>query len=193
MMNIQDVFTNFLAIDTITIDNIDTIEKFCYDKIRLEPSDPGQSDMSQLELDTLFVDTKTQIEDRLEIIRQEYNFKKSVKFKIGPTWINLNQNNNITRPHLHSNSLLSGILYIKANNSGPIVFMHPVATQQYVMDTEIIDDYNKFTSTDMSVTPSPGKLVIFPSWLVHYVQNNLDNSDRISIAFNINVEKLAPF
>ena len=56
-----------------------------------------------------------------------------------------------------------------------------------------IDDYNKFTSTDMSVTPSPGKLVIFPSWLVHYVQNNLDNSDRISIAFNVNVEKLAPF
>ena len=105
MMNIQDVFTNFLAIDTITINNIDTIEKFCYDKIRLEPSDPGQSDMSQLELDTLFVDTKTQIEDRLEIIRQEYNFKESVKFKIGPTWINLNQNNNITRPHLHSNSL----------------------------------------------------------------------------------------
>ena len=190
MMNIQDIFTNFLAIDNIKIDNIDTIERFCYDKINLEPSDPGQSDMSQLELDTLFLNIKSQIEDRLEIIKTEFNFKQSVKFKIGRSWINLNQNNNITRPHLHSNSLLSGVLYIKANNSGPIVFMHPVAAQQYVMDDDIIDQYNRFTSTDMSVQPSPGKLVLFPSWLVHYVGNNLDDSDRISIAFNIDIEKV---
>jgi uncharacterized protein (TIGR02466 family) len=190
MMNIQDVFTNFLAIDTITIDNINTIEQFCYDKINLEPSDPGQSEMSQYELDTLFLDIKNQIEERLQIIKQEFDFKKTVKFKIGRTWINLNQNNNITRPQLHSNSLLSGVLYIKSNNSGPIVFMHPVAAQQYVMDPDIIDQYNKFTSTDMSVVPSPGKLVLFPSWLVHYVENNLDDTDRISIAFNIEIEKI---
>lgn len=190
MMNIQDVFTNFLAIDTLTIDNINTIEQFCYEKINLEPSDPGQSDMSQLELDTLFLDIKNQIEDRLEIIRQEYNFKDSVKFKIGQTWINLNQNNNVTRPHFHANSLISGVLYIKANSSGPIMFMHPVAAQQYVMDPSIIDQYNKFTSIDMSVIPEPGKLILFPSWLVHYVQNNLDNTDRISIAFNIDIEKI---
>jgi uncharacterized protein (TIGR02466 family) len=188
-MNIQDVFTSFLAIDTISISNLDTIERFCYDKINLEPSDPGQSDMSQLELDTLFLDIKTQIEDRLEIIKQEYNFKTSVKFKIGMPWINLNQNNNITKPHFHSNSLLSGVLYIKAKNSGPIAFMHPVAAQQYVMDSDIIDQYNKFTSVDVSVIPEPGKLIIFPSWLVHYVQNNLDDTDRISIAFNVKIEK----
>jgi hypothetical protein len=68
--------------------------------------------------------------------------------------------------------------------------MHPVAAQQYVMDPDIIDQYNKFTSTDMSVVPSPGKLVLFPSWLVHYVENNLDDTDRISIAFNIEIEKI---
>ena len=66
--------------------------------------------------------------------------------------------------------------------------MHPVAAQQYVMNNKIIGEYNKFTSTDMSVEPAPGKLVIFPSWLVHYVENNLDNTDRISIAFNIEIE-----
>tara|TARA_B110000483_G_scaffold217647_1_gene270237 strand:+ start:891 stop:1463 length:573 start_codon:yes stop_codon:yes gene_type:complete len=185
MMNIQDVFTNFLAIDTITINNIDTIEKFCYDKIRLEPSDPGQSDMSQLELDTLFVDISTQIEDRLEIIKSNFGFKDNIRFNVGRTWINLNQNNNVTKPHFHANSLLSGIFYIKCKNSGPIVFMHPVAAQQYVINSDIINEYNKFTSADISVEPEVGKLIIFPSWLVHYVQNNLDDSDRISIAFNI--------
>ena len=63
--------------------------------------------------------------------------------------------------------------------------MHPVAAQQYVINSDIINEYNKFTSADISVEPELGKLIIFPSWLVHYVQNNLDDSDRISIAFNI--------
>lgn len=187
-MNIQDVFTNFLAIDTLAIDNISTLEKFCYDKIKLEPTDPGQSDMSELELSTLFSDVKKQIEERLEIIKHKFDFKDNLKFRMGNTWINLNQNNNITRPHLHSNSLLSGVLYIKSKNSGPIVFMHPVMAHQYVIGEDLIKNYNKFTSADISVIPEQGKLIIFPSWLVHYVENNLDDTDRISIAFNIKIE-----
>lgn len=187
-MNIQDAFISFLAIDLLKIDNLDTIEQFCYDKIKLEPTDPGQSDMSDLELSSLFLNVKTQIEERLEIIKTKFEFKDNLKFKMGNAWINLNQNNNITKPHLHSNSLLSGVLYIKSNNSGPIVFMHPVMAQQYVIGSKIVKNYNKFTSADISVIPAPGKLVIFPSWLVHYVENNLDNSDRISMAFNIKIE-----
>lgn len=187
-MNIQDIFTNFLAIDTLDIKNINTIEKFCYEKIELEPSDPGQSDMSSLELSTLFFDVTRQIEDRLDTIKTNFGFADHLKFKVGRTWINLNQNNNITRPHLHSSSLLSGVLYIKCNNSGPIMFMHPVMAHQYVIKPDMVKEYNKFTSADMSVTPEVGKLVIFPSWLVHYVQNNQDESDRISIAFNIEIE-----
>lgn len=188
MMNIQDVFTNFLAIDTLQIPNINTIEKFCYEKINLEPTDPGQSDMSELELNTLFSDIVDQIEKRLEIIKTQFGFQDNLKFKIGTTWINLNQNNNITKPHLHANSLLSGILYVKCNQSGPIVFMNPIVAHQYVIDASIIKEYNKFTSADMSVVPEPGKLIIFPSWLVHYVENNLDDTDRISIAFNIKID-----
>lgn len=186
-MNIQDIFTNFLAIDTIQINNIDTIKKFCYEKIELEPTDPGQSDLSTLELSTLFFEVTSQIEDRLENIKRNFGFKDNIKFKIGRSWINLNQNNNITRPHLHSNSLLSGVLYIKCKNSGPIVFMHPVMAHQYVINPNMIKEYNKFTSAEMSVIPEIGKLIIFPSWLVHYVENNLDDSDRISIAFNIEI------
>jgi len=187
-MNIQDIFINFLAIDTLDIKNINTIEKFCYEKIDLEPTDPGQSDLSELELSTLLSDIKIQIENRLEIIKTKFEFKNNVKFRIGRAWINLNQNNNITKPHLHSNSLLSGVLYIKCKRSGPIVFMHPVMAHQYVIDSNIVQEYNKFTSAEMSVVPEVGKLIIFPSWLVHYVQNNLDDSDRISIAFNIEIE-----
>lgn len=186
-MNIQNIFTNFLAIDTLTIDNIGTIEKFCYEKIEIEPSDPGQSDMSRLELDTLFSPITQQIELRLERIKKEYNFKNTHNFKIGRSWINLNQNTNITKPHLHSNSLLSGVLYIKCKNSGPIVFLHPVMAHQYVIPPEIVEQFNAFNSASITVNPEVGKLIIFPSWLMHYVESNQDTSDRISIAFNVEI------
>ena len=67
------------------------------------------------------------------------------------------------------------------------MFCHPVMAHQYVINSEIIDKFNGFNSTVMSVTPEVGKLIIFPSWLVHYVEPNLDDSDRISMAFNITV------
>lgn len=188
-MNIQDIFTNFLAIDTIEIKNISTIEKFCYEKINLEPTDLGQSNMSKLELTTLFSSVTLQIESRLSIIKNKFKFKDHLQFKIGRSWINLNQNNNVTKPHLHANSLFSGILYIKCKNSGPIVFVNPIVAHQYVINSDIIQEYNKFTSADMSVIPEVGKLIIFPSWLVHYIENNLDNTDRISIAFNVDIVK----
>jgi uncharacterized protein (TIGR02466 family) len=186
-MIIQNIFTNFLAIDNLKIENLSTIEQFCYDKLKEEPTDPGQSNLSELELSTLFLPIKNQIEERLEIIKQKFSFKDNIKFKIGRTWINLNQNNNVTRPHLHSNSLLSGVFYIKCKESGPIVFMHPVMAHQYVMSPDIIETFGEFTSSDMSVYPEVGKLIIFPSWLIHYVESNSDDSDRISIAFNIKI------
>ena len=186
-MNVQEIFTNFLAIDALSINNLEIIQKFCYEKFLLESTDPGQSNISAFELSTILLSVRDQIETNLEIIRSNFNFKDSVKFKIGRTWINLNQNCNTVRPHLHANSLLSGVLYLKCNNSGPIVFCHPVMAHQYVINSEIIDKFNGFNSTVMSVTPEVGKLIIFPSWIVHYVEPNLDDSDRISMAFNITV------
>jgi hypothetical protein len=69
------------------------------------------------------------------------------------------------------------------------VFIHPVMAQQYVINSELVDKFNGFNSSVMTVDPAVGKLIIFPSWLVHYVEKNLDDSDRISLAFNIDIQE----
>jgi uncharacterized protein (TIGR02466 family) len=38
--------------------------------------------------------------------------------------------------------------------------------------------------------PQPGRLVIFPSWIQHYVQPNLSDQDRISISFDVQLTKI---
>jgi hypothetical protein len=35
------------------------------------------------------------------------------------------------------------------------------------------------------ITPEAGKIVVFPSWLQHFVHPNAGDTDRVAVAFNI--------
>jgi len=43
---------------------------------------------------------------------------------------------------------------------------------------------NRFNGNRMTVKVQPGRLMIFPSWLLHGVPVNRTNQERVSIAFN---------
>jgi uncharacterized protein (TIGR02466 family) len=51
----------------------------------------------------------------------------------------------------------------------------------------MIKEQNSFTQSVVSVQPKTGSLIIFPSWLMHYVVPNENKDDRISLAFNAEV------
>ena len=36
--------------------------------------------------------------------------------------------------------------------------------------------------------PTEGRMIVFPSYLYHYVQENKSNQDRISVSFNIRLD-----
>jgi uncharacterized protein (TIGR02466 family) len=188
-MLIQNIFTNFLATDFIIIHNQEEIEKFCYNKIFIDSSDPNQSDISDLEFDTFLFDIKNQIEDRVYILLEKLGINKGNGIRFVKKWLNLNHNRNISTPHVHTDSLFSGVLYIKSSNSAKLTFLNPNAAHHYVVFPAFIDNYNEFTSSIWSIEPEAGKLIIFPSWLMHYVESDKNDNDRISLAFNINLSK----
>jgi uncharacterized protein (TIGR02466 family) len=39
----------------------------------------------------------------------------------------------------------------------------------------------------VKIEPEEGKLLLFPAYLQHAVEENLSNEDRIVISFNINI------
>jgi hypothetical protein len=47
----------------------------------------------------------------------------------------------------------------------------------------IVGSHNHFNSSRYVIDPEPGKLVIFPGWIQHFVSSG-DNSERISIALD---------
>jgi len=96
-------------------------------------------------------------------------------------WYNINYLGSFNTPHEHSGATLSGVYYISVpKNSGDIVFMNKNLDPYYKQ----INKYNEYNSTTFKVTAKENLCVLFPSYLKHYVEPNLNKKERISISFN---------
>ena len=56
----------------------------------------------------------------------------------------------------------------------------------------IIKGFNNYNGTEFNVVPYTDQLLIFPSWLKHYVKPNLNHELRLSISFNLGVKDERP-
>lgn len=98
-------------------------------------------------------------------------------------WINIYNKENFQEPHYHSYPYMySAIFYLKApENSGKVVFQSPF--YQYVNES-FLDDNNFINDTYRYFMPEENMLIVFKSFLNHYVLPGQNNEERISIAFN---------
>tara|TARA_B110000093_G_C12858521_1_gene362395 strand:- start:200 stop:799 length:600 start_codon:yes stop_codon:yes gene_type:complete len=195
-MEKQTVFSNFIAHEYLpNIDNV-SIAEYAYDleakgeSVRV--SNEGGFHSTHLDL----ANSKTSDLFR-ELIRCVSETFISLGFNIEEyepvihvAWLNINRKHNFMRHHNHNKSLLSGVYYIKTpKNSGDLEFNSPVADHKYVVDSDCIKDFNDFNSNTWIVPAEESKLVLFPSWLVHFVQPNFSDEDRISLSFDCSVRK----
>lgn len=106
---------------------------------------------------------------------------------INSIWVNINQYRDYNISHHHPKCLISGVFYVKApKESGDIILEHPAAhMMSFDWGLDSITDWTKYTSQIMSYQCKEGQLLLFPSWLMHRVDPNLNkHEDRISISFN---------
>ena len=98
-------------------------------------------------------------------------------------WINVNPPGAFNAPHDHSGFALSGVYYASVppeGRSGAIEFLDPrVNANAYTIEGAACFN-RKFI-----INPKPGNLLVFPSYLTHWVQPNGESTDRITVAFNI--------
>jgi uncharacterized protein (TIGR02466 family) len=102
------------------------------------------------------------------------------------SWINIFKPGAQEAQHSHDGSLLSCSYYVDApKDCGCIVMPDPIgARRSYREFTKTIGS-DPLTRRDIAVEPQPGRLVMFESWLPHYVQCNKSDQVRISIAMNL--------
>ena len=104
-------------------------------------------------------------------------------FNITNMWSNVLKPGEEHKVHTHSNNYLSGVFYVEAEKTSSIIFKDP-RPQADVISPKFtktnVDNANTITYDSAS-----NRMILFPSWLQHYVPINFSNKNRISIAFNI--------
>ena len=103
---------------------------------------------------------------------------------LGNFWVNINQKYDYNRSHDHQNSILSGVYYVdcEGDDVGNFVAERDDSAEFFLGTYKNVSG---FTGTSFSITPLTGFAFLMPSWVLHSVEQNLTDRDRISIAFNL--------
>nr|WP_115094571.1 TIGR02466 family protein [Synechococcus sp. UW106] len=108
-------------------------------------------------------------------------------------WMNCSLAASHNSAHVHPGAEISGVLYISVPpESGRIVFRDPRPQAEMSQLQSSLGNVFDSLVPRFPVSPEPGDLLLFPSWLMHQVETGRNqNGLRISMALNINGLKKA--
>ena len=96
-------------------------------------------------------------------------------------WANKNPPGSKHHEHVHPNSILSGVFYLKQDKTLP-----PIQFAKSIQHAMKLDPkkYNNLNSETFLLPCTDGELILFPSNLKHSVPTNMGQEARISLSFN---------
>ena len=130
---------------------------------------------------------------KVEEVYKDNEYEPSYQVMIDNMWANINKRYSHNRNHTHPGCLWSGVYYIQVpKNAGRIWFTDPRGEAHM-----LVPHYKSrppHTWREVYYEPIEGRLIIFPSWLTHEVEPNInkeyeENDDRgwrYSLSFNFN-------
>lgn len=112
-------------------------------------------------------------------------------FKITRSWANIHEQNDWGHKHNHTSDF-TGILYISVNSkSGNVNFYKPHFHFNIFNSEQNIQysNENQYNVKIKKVLPINGDIIIFPSFIYHGVDINQSDEKRISLAFDIELNR----
>jgi len=104
---------------------------------------------------------------------------------LGNMWANINPPGGMNRAHQHPNSLWSGVYYVKApKNCGHLKIDDPRNSASMIRPRQKEGPVPSRLYRETHYEAIDGRLIMFPSWLIHCVDPNESNEIRISVSFN---------
>jgi uncharacterized protein (TIGR02466 family) len=115
-----------------------------------------------------------------EYLKAVYAPKHEVSLQVTQSWLNYTKPGEHHHKHDHSNSFVSGVLYIKASKERDKIYFYKDTYQQIKIKT---DNWNMYNSESWWFEAAAGELILFPSHLAHKVET-VQEEERVSLAFN---------
>jgi uncharacterized protein (TIGR02466 family) len=108
----------------------------------------------------------------------------SVEPYITLSWLNFTYKNGHHHRHSHNNSIISGVFYIQVANDDKIWFYN----EKHKSIDITTKEFNIFNSSSWWVPAEANNLLLFPSELMHGVNEITSEESRISLSFNVFVK-----
>jgi uncharacterized protein (TIGR02466 family) len=106
-------------------------------------------------------------------------------------WANISPRHGFNRHHVHPNVLWSGVYYVQTPPGCGRIFFTDPRPQSMMLTARHHPDRPRGVEawSEVYFEPIEGRILLFPSWLVHEVEPNLSTepgpaADRISVSFN---------
>ena len=132
-----------------------------------------------------FADLKEHLDSHVRTFSRELDFDLAgTPLSLTSLWVNMLEPGGAHSAHIHTHSVLSGTYYIDVPASaGAIRFEDP--RHGFMMSAPPRKPRaKKENQTFVTVSPKPGMLLLWESWLRHEVPVNNAETPRISISFN---------
>jgi len=114
---------------------------------------------------------------------QDWDLEK-VTARMTNCWANENDKDSSNVIHNHPRSALSGVYYVQTpENCGDLFFRDP--REAPAMVEPPMRERTSWTFQKVTYKPQVGRLLIFPSWLMHGVEPNLSDQTRVCVSFNV--------
>ena len=113
-------------------------------------------------------------------------FGERLDWSIKEMWVNVLDTGGLQAPHTHANSFISGVVYLTPTHPGSqTVFMKGSGGTEFLFKHENARVEPTPFNADrwVSPAPTPGDLILFPSYLMHGVPAN-EGGRRITLSFN---------
>ena len=105
-------------------------------------------------------------------------------FEITACWATVLTKGAAHNTHSHPNNLLSGVYYVAPTPGADRINFHDPRRQAGVIRPPVVELTAENTD-QVVVRVRSGTLLIFPSWLEHSVDANPNETERISVSFNV--------
>lgn len=180
--NIFPVFSSPIFASHVKVEDsvIEELNKEKHIKINLEEYAGSTSEDKFLLRKEKYSKLKKDIMNVLKYYNDTY-LKFKTDFQMTTSWLSKTFPNTSSALHNHTNSFLSGVLYLRVpNNSGDIMFENMNVHNVQIETTED----TLYNSNRFFFNPAPGVIIFFPSNTYHKVLENNSNDERLSLAFN---------
>jgi len=148
-------------------------------------------EMDSIGIKKIFMDIGQQYVHTILSDKHHFDYNKDdfyINMKFVSGWI-VNQKENEYNPaHYHSNCSISAVLYLKVPEFRPRGFVGKKNIDGYIEFINSTVDHSMLSAGSYLVKPQVGKLLMFPSTLLHTVYPFQGSEERRSLAFNLSYE-----